>query len=181
MLSLSQWVPVSLMWDSGWEAAGGGNCGPHQQEFNPFLLSSLWGALLVAHKTGSLLQPPAHPAQHEVRVEDGPSQAQPTMTISRSQSPLPPVDWKTYTSSGRKLRPPAASSPRPRREDRAGPGVLRETAPLLRYWGGTGQGPFLIWSPHPQRPPQPKIRGAGLPAVRHPSRRSEPKKSTQYL
>ena len=169
------------MWDSGWEAAGGGNCGPHQQEFNPFLLSSLWGALLVAHKSGSLLQPPAHPAQNEVRVEDGPSQAQPTMTISRSQSPLPPVDWKTYTSSGRKLRPPAASSPRPRREDRAGPGVLRETAPLLRYWGGTGQGPFLIWSPHPQRPPQPKIRGAGLPAVRHPSRRSEPKKSTQYL
>lgn len=142
MLSLSQWVPVSLLWDSGWEAAGGGNCGPHQQEFNPFLLSSLWGAMLVAHKTGSLLQPPAHPAQHEVRVEDGPSQAQPTMTISRSQSPLPPVDWKTYTSSGRKLRAPAALSPRPCSEDRAGPGVLRETAPLLRYWGGTGQGPF---------------------------------------
>ncbi|OWK15062.1 GAS2L2, partial [Cervus elaphus hippelaphus] len=102
------------------------------REFNPFLLSSLWGAMLVAHKTGSFLQPPAHPAQHEVRVEDGPSQPQPTMTISRSQSPLPPVDWKTYTSSGRKLRPPAASFPRPRHEERAGPGVLRETAPLLR-------------------------------------------------
>ncbi|KAB0367142.1 hypothetical protein FD755_020466 [Muntiacus reevesi] len=86
----------------------------------------------LSHKTGSFLQPPAHPVQHEVRVEDGPSQPQPTMTISRSQSPLPPVDWKTYTSSGRKLRPPAASSPRPRREERAGPGVLRETAPLLR-------------------------------------------------
>lgn len=130
------------------------------------------GAMLVAHKTGSFLQPPAHPVQHEVKVQDGPSQPQPTMTISRSQSPLPPVDWKTYTSSGRKLRPPAVSSPRPQREQRAGPGVHRETTPLLRYWGGTGQGPFLIWSPHPQRPPQLKIRGAGLPAVRHPSRTS---------
>uniref|UniRef100_A0A452G8X1 Growth arrest specific 2 like 2 n=1 Tax=Capra hircus TaxID=9925 RepID=A0A452G8X1_CAPHI len=67
----------------------------------------------LSHKTGSFLQPPAHLVQHEVRVQDGPWQPQPTMTISRSQSPLPPVDWKTYTSSGRKLRPPAVSSPRP--------------------------------------------------------------------
>ena len=124
--------------------------------------------MLVAHKTGSFLQPPAHLVQHEVRVQDGPWQPQPTMTISRSQSPLPPVDWKTYTSSGRKLSPPAVSSPRPQREQRAGPGVHRETAPLLRYWGGTGQSPFLIWSQHAQMPPQPKIRGAGLPAVCHP-------------
>ncbi|XDA80325.1 hypothetical protein R6Z07M_010255 [Ovis aries] len=86
----------------------------------------------LSHKTGSFLQPPAHLVQHEVRVQDGPWQPQPTMTISRSQSPLPPVDWKTYTSSGRKLRPPAVSSPRPQREQRAGPGVHRETAPLLR-------------------------------------------------
>ncbi|DAA19070.1 GAS2-like protein 2 [Bos taurus] len=86
----------------------------------------------LSHKTGSFLQPPAHPVQHEVRVQDGPSQPQPTMTISRSQSPLPAVDWKTYTSSGRKLRPPAVSSPRPQCEQRARPGVHRETAPLLR-------------------------------------------------
>uniref|UniRef100_A0A8C6FM79 Growth arrest specific 2 like 2 n=1 Tax=Moschus moschiferus TaxID=68415 RepID=A0A8C6FM79_MOSMO len=86
----------------------------------------------LSHKTGSFLQPPAHPVQHEVRVQDRPSQPQPMMTISRSQSPLPPVDWKTYTSSGRKLRPPAVSSPRPHREQRARPGILRETASLLR-------------------------------------------------
>lgn len=79
----------------------------------PPLLSG--GAVLVAHKPGSFPKPPVPPVQHEVRVLDEPWQPQPTMTISRSQSPLPPVDWKTYTSSGRKLRPPA-SSPTPRSE-----------------------------------------------------------------
>lgn len=133
------------MRDSGCGTAGGGNGGPHQQEFNPFLLSCLWGAVLVAHKMGSFLKPPVPLVQHEVRVDDGPSQPQPTMTISRSQSPLPSVDWKTYTSSGRKQRPPAASSPTPHRERRAGAGILRETAPFPRYWGGTGQGLFLLW------------------------------------
>ncbi|XP_058904613.1 GAS2-like protein 2 [Kogia breviceps] len=87
----------------------------------------------LSHKTDSFLKPPVPPVQHEVRVEDGPSQPQPTMTISRSQSPLPSVDWKTYyTSSHRKLRPPAASSPTPHRERRAGAGILRETAPFPR-------------------------------------------------
>ncbi|XP_007105622.2 GAS2-like protein 2 isoform X1 [Physeter macrocephalus] len=86
----------------------------------------------LSHKTGSFLKPPVPPVQHEVRVEDGPSQPQPTMTISRSQSPLPSVDWKTYTSSDRKLRPPAASSSTPHREWRAGAGILRETAPFPR-------------------------------------------------
>ncbi|KAM9209035.1 GAS2-like protein 2 [Dugong dugon] len=86
----------------------------------------------LSHKTGSFLKPPAPPVQHEVMVQDGPSQPQPTMTISRSQSPLPPVDWKTYTSSGRKLRSPTTSSPSPRSEWGAGIGVLREMAPLLR-------------------------------------------------
>ncbi|KAG8520179.1 GAS2-like protein 2 [Galemys pyrenaicus] len=87
----------------------------------------------LSHKTGSFLRPPATPAQHEVRVQDGPSQLQPTMTISRSQSPLPPVDWKTYTSSGRKLRTPTPCSPRPCSEWGAGAGDLKETAPFLRY------------------------------------------------
>ncbi|EPY88421.1 hypothetical protein CB1_000173011 [Camelus ferus] len=68
---------------------------------------------------------------HEVRVQDGPSQPQPMMTISRSQSPLPSVDWKTYTSSGRKLRPTTSSFSRPHPGWRAGPGILRETAPFL--------------------------------------------------
>ncbi|EPQ03946.1 GAS2-like protein 2 [Myotis brandtii] len=83
------------------------SCGESQN----VILSSppLWGAVLVAHKPGSFLKPPVPPVQHEVRVLDEPWQPQPTMTISRSQSPLPPVDWKTYTSSGRKLRPPASS------------------------------------------------------------------------
>uniref|UniRef100_A0A8C3W8R7 Growth arrest specific 2 like 2 n=1 Tax=Catagonus wagneri TaxID=51154 RepID=A0A8C3W8R7_9CETA len=86
----------------------------------------------LSHKAGDLLKPPASPVQHEVKVQEGPSQPQPTMTIRRSQSPLPPVDWKTYTSLGRKLRPPAASSPRPRCEQRAGAGIIQETAPFLR-------------------------------------------------
>ncbi|XP_016062494.1 PREDICTED: GAS2-like protein 2 [Miniopterus natalensis] len=85
----------------------------------------------LSHKPGSFLKPPVPPVQHEVRVLDEPWQPQPAMTVSRSQSPLPPVDWKTYTSSGRKLRPPA-SSPRPHSECGAGAGVLRETASSLR-------------------------------------------------
>ncbi|XP_002719116.3 GAS2-like protein 2 [Oryctolagus cuniculus] len=86
----------------------------------------------LSHKPGSFLKPPGPPVQHEVRVQDGPSQPQPTMTISRSQSPLPPVDWKTYTAAGRKLRPPASSSPRACSEQGAVAGVLREMAPFLR-------------------------------------------------
>ncbi|CAK7290948.1 GAS2-like protein 2 [Vulpes lagopus] len=86
----------------------------------------------LSHKTGSFQKPPAPLVQHEVRVQDGPSQPQPWMTISRSQSPLPPVDWKTYTSSGRKLRPPTSSSPRAHNERGADAGVPRHTAPFLR-------------------------------------------------
>ncbi|EHB05109.1 GAS2-like protein 2 [Heterocephalus glaber] len=86
----------------------------------------------LSHKPVSFLKPPAPPVQHEVKVQGGPSLAQPTMTISRSQSPLPPVDWKTYTASGRQLRPPSSSSPRPCSERGAGSGVLRQTAPFLR-------------------------------------------------
>uniref|UniRef100_A0A2K5Y2A3 Growth arrest specific 2 like 2 n=1 Tax=Mandrillus leucophaeus TaxID=9568 RepID=A0A2K5Y2A3_MANLE len=86
----------------------------------------------LSHKPGNFLKPPAPPVQHEVRVQDGPSQTQPTMTISRSQSPPPPVDWKTYASSGRRLRSPTPSSPRPRREWGAGMGASREMAPFLR-------------------------------------------------
>lgn len=119
---------------------------------NLTLFSSLCGLILVAHKTGSFLKPPAPPVQHEVRVEDGPSQPQPMMTISRSQSPLPPVDWKTYTSSGRKLRPLTSFSRMPRS------GAPRETAPFLRYRGGGGQGCFPLWSPPSQRTPHPKRR-----------------------
>uniref|UniRef100_A0A2K5LUZ6 Growth arrest specific 2 like 2 n=1 Tax=Cercocebus atys TaxID=9531 RepID=A0A2K5LUZ6_CERAT len=86
----------------------------------------------LSHKPGNFLKPPAPPVQHEVRVQDGPLQTQPTMTISRSQSPPPPVDWKTYASSGRRLRSPTPSSSRPRRERGAGTGASREMAPFLR-------------------------------------------------
>ncbi|XP_014933898.3 GAS2-like protein 2 [Acinonyx jubatus] len=86
----------------------------------------------LSHKTGSFQKPPVPPVQHEVRVQDGPSLPQPTMTISRSQSPLPPVDWKTYTSSGRKLRALTSSSPRAHSKRGAEAGLPRETASLLR-------------------------------------------------
>lgn len=85
----------------------------------------------LSHKPGSFLKPPGPPVQHEVKVQDGPSQPQPTMTISRSQSPLPPVDWKTYTSSSRKLRPPTPSSPGLRSEPPVRARTLRED-PLPR-------------------------------------------------
>lgn len=86
----------------------------------------------LSHKPGSFLKPPGPPVQHEVKVQDGPSQPQPLMTISRSQSPLPPVDWKTYTSSSRKLRPPTPSSSGPRSEFPARARTPREMAPFLR-------------------------------------------------
>uniref|UniRef100_A0A673VB90 Growth arrest specific 2 like 2 n=1 Tax=Suricata suricatta TaxID=37032 RepID=A0A673VB90_SURSU len=86
----------------------------------------------LSHKTGSFQKPPASPAQHEVRVQDGPSLPQPTMTISRSQSPLPPVDWKTYTASGRKLRPLSFIAPKVHSKRGAEAGVPRETASFLR-------------------------------------------------
>ncbi|XP_020030418.2 GAS2-like protein 2 [Castor canadensis] len=80
----------------------------------------------LSHKPGSFLKSPIPPVQHEVRVQDGPLQPQPVMTISRSQSPLPPVDWKTYTSSSRKLKLPTSTSPRPR-------GEQGDMAPFLRF------------------------------------------------
>lgn len=127
----------------------GGECGTAvaRTSSRNFTLSSspLWGAVWVAHKPGSFLKPPVPPVQHEVRVLDEPWQPQPAMTISRSQSPLPPVDWKTYTASGRKLRPPA-SSPTPRSEGGAGAGVLGETTPFLRYRGGRA-GPLSSFEP----------------------------------
>ncbi|CAO2644579.1 GAS2-like protein 2 [Lemmus lemmus] len=85
----------------------------------------------LSHKPGSFLKPPGPLVQHEVKVQDA-SQPQPTMTISRSQSPLPPVDWRTYTSSSRKLRPPTPSSPQPHGERGSEARIIRETAPLLR-------------------------------------------------
>lgn len=108
----------------------------HKQDLNSFFLLLSLGPIVVAHKPGSFLKPPGPPVQHEVKVQDGPSQPQPLMTISRSQSPLPPVDWKTYTSSSRKLRPPTPSSSGPRSESPARARTPREMAPFLRYKKG---------------------------------------------
>lgn len=145
----------------------GKSSGPHQQEFNPFLLFSILGAVLVAHKTGSFQKSPTPPVQHDVRVQDGPSQPQPTMTIRRSQSPLPPVDWKTYTSSGRKLRPPASSSPRAHSKRGAEAGVPKETAPFLRYKGEGQSRVSFFFGVHSLRgrPLPRQLREAGLLAV----------------
>ncbi|KAM5273457.1 GAS2-like protein 2 [Ctenodactylus gundi] len=86
----------------------------------------------LSHKPSSFSKCPASPVQHEVRVQDGPFLQQPTMIISRSQSPLPPVDWKTYTGSVQRLRPPSSSSPRPHSKRAAGTGVFRETTSSQR-------------------------------------------------
>nr|XP_012641430.1 GAS2-like protein 2 [Microcebus murinus] len=145
----------------------------------------------LSHKPGGLLKPPAPPVQHEVRVQDGPSQPQPTMTISRSQSPLPPVDWKTYTSSGRKLRPPTASPPRPRSERGAGAGVLRcqerSCTPSWRQLPA-GHSPPSAWSSftHGGQDPQCTSSGKredryppGLPRGRTPTSRVHEEKDSQ--
>ncbi|XP_078010961.1 GAS2-like protein 2 [Phascolarctos cinereus] len=82
----------------------------------------------LSHKMGSPQKPQIPPVQHEVRVQGGSTQLQPILTISRSQSPLPPVDWKTYTPSGHKPRPPTSCSPRPPNRWGAGEGSPGETA-----------------------------------------------------
>ncbi|XP_036306603.1 GAS2-like protein 2 [Pipistrellus kuhlii] len=126
----------------------------------------------LSHKPRSFRKPPAPPAQHEVRVLDEPWQPQPRMTVSRSQSPPPPVDWKTYTCSGRKPRPPAAS-PTPRRDRGAGAGVLRETTPFLRCQERPPTPPPRRLpaedsSPRPQSSPTPQCTSSGRRADRHP-------------
>ncbi|XP_006890960.1 PREDICTED: GAS2-like protein 2 [Elephantulus edwardii] len=132
----------------------------------------------LTHKPGSFLKPPAPPVQHEVRVQDGPSQPQPTMTVSRSQTPLPPVDWKTYTSPGRKLRPPTSFSSSPRSDRGAGMGVVREmTAPLRcrersltpsRRQRAAGDSPFGPHSSTTHRGGDPQGTPAGVQKDRQP-------------
>ncbi|CAM4651052.1 unnamed protein product [Lepidochelys olivacea] len=76
----------------------------------------------LSHKQAVKLTSPqrlqAIQVQHEIKVcptprTDNPKKPQPTLIVSRSQSPLPPVEWRTYTpqslSTSRKLR----SSPSP--------------------------------------------------------------------
>ncbi|XP_073471321.1 GAS2-like protein 2 [Aquarana catesbeiana] len=59
----------------------------------------------LSHKQASASvsnRKPAHPV-HEITARltarsDNPNKTQTTLIVNRSQSPLPPVDWKTYTS-----------------------------------------------------------------------------------
>ncbi|XP_060115133.1 GAS2-like protein 2 [Heteronotia binoei] len=54
-------------------------------------------------KTTSLQRAQATRVQHEITAwlaprRDNPNMPQPALIVSRSQSPLPPVDWRTYTA-----------------------------------------------------------------------------------
>ncbi|ELK35743.1 GAS2-like protein 2 [Myotis davidii] len=114
----------------------------------------------------SFPKPPVPPVQHEVRVLDEPWQPQPTMTISRSQSPLPPVDWKTYTSSGRKLRS-HASSPTPRSE--------RSSAkPMGPRKPPRGDAPSQVREPVSVRSPSPVKGPTKIPVQLAPARPPTP-------
>ncbi|XP_025919411.1 GAS2-like protein 2 [Apteryx rowi] len=81
-----------------------------------------------ALKTGSAQRP----VQHEIRLCPAPpaagsSQPQPTVVVSRSQSPLPPVAWGTYVPPGRATGRKPRSSPSPEGSGRPpGPSPRRE-------------------------------------------------------
>ncbi|KAM9117646.1 GAS2-like protein 2 [Pangshura tecta] len=75
----------------------------------------------LSHKQAVKLTSPqrlqAVQVQHEIKVcptprTDNPKKPQPTLIVSRSQSPLPPVEWRTYTpqsfSTSQKLRSSAS-------------------------------------------------------------------------
>ncbi|XP_068766665.1 GAS2-like protein 2 [Struthio camelus] len=118
--------------------------------------------------------------QHEIRLcpavtAAGSSQPQPTLVVSRSQSPLPPVAWGTYVppsrATGRKPcsspspegsgRPPGAS---PRREpsepQRVPPGRTREP-PATPAEKQLPAGRETRRAPTPSRPAPGKREGAG--------------------
>uniref|UniRef100_A0A8C3S5U7 GAS2-like protein 2 n=1 Tax=Chelydra serpentina TaxID=8475 RepID=A0A8C3S5U7_CHESE len=68
--------------------------------------------------------------QHEIKVcptprTDNPKKPQPTLIVSRSQSPLPPVEWRTYTpqslSTSRKLRSSASPDSTSKKDSRLRP------------------------------------------------------------
>ncbi|CAI9571541.1 unnamed protein product [Staurois parvus] len=57
----------------------------------------------LSHKQSSVSasnRKPAHPVHEITARPDNSTKTQTTLIVSRSQSPLPPVDWKTYTSGG---------------------------------------------------------------------------------
>ncbi|XP_075709136.1 GAS2-like protein 2 [Rhinoderma darwinii] len=55
-------------------------------------------------------------ATHEIKTcltprSDNPNKTQTTLIVSRSQTPLPPVDWKTYTSNSSRTYSSSSNSP----------------------------------------------------------------------
>ncbi|XP_021271038.1 GAS2-like protein 2 isoform X2 [Numida meleagris] len=70
----------------------------------------------LSHKQLSRTRPPQQPVQHEVRLcaaPPAPGRTQPTLLVSRSQSPLPPVTW---TPHGHRHHPWTPTTPSPRQE-----------------------------------------------------------------
>ncbi|KAG6937648.1 growth arrest specific 2 like 2 [Chelydra serpentina] len=88
----------------------------------------------LSHKQAVKLTSPqrlqALQVQHEIKVcptprTDNPKKPQPTLIVSRSQSPLPPVEWRTYTpqslSTSRKLRSSASPDSTSKKDSRLRP------------------------------------------------------------
>ncbi|XP_065588252.1 GAS2-like protein 2 [Cyrtonyx montezumae] len=70
----------------------------------------------LSHKQLSRTKPPQQPVQHEVRLcaaPAAPGRTHPTLLVSRSQSPLPPVTWPPH---GHRQRPWTPTTPSPRQE-----------------------------------------------------------------
>ncbi|XP_026512364.1 GAS2-like protein 2 [Terrapene carolina triunguis] len=76
----------------------------------------------LSHKQAVQLTSPqrlqAIQVQHEIKVcptprTDNPKKPQPTLIVSRSQSPLPPVEWRTYTPQSLRTswKPRSSASP----------------------------------------------------------------------
>ncbi|XP_063810055.1 GAS2-like protein 2 [Pseudophryne corroboree] len=72
----------------------------------------------LSHKQASKSGNPQKPLNpiHEIKAlvtprSDNPNKTQTTLIVSRSQSPLPPVDWKTYTSNSGRTHSSSSGSP----------------------------------------------------------------------
>ncbi|XP_067166033.1 GAS2-like protein 2 [Apteryx mantelli] len=110
-----------------------------------------------ALKTGSAQRP----VQHEIRLCPAPpaagsSQPQPTVVVSRSQSPLPPVAWGTYVPPGRATGRKPRSSPSPEGSGRPpGPSPRREPPEPRRAPPGSPKPPGKAAAAacRPQTPP----------------------------
>ncbi|XP_075051246.1 GAS2-like protein 2 [Mixophyes fleayi] len=72
----------------------------------------------LSHKQASKSSNPQKPVNpiHEIKAcltprPDNPSKTQTTLVVRRSQSPLPPVDWKTYSANSGRTHSSSSASP----------------------------------------------------------------------